>query len=79
MTTGILAAAPLGMARRACTSERVADEIASVGDPALEGLNLDCAGPKRQRPNAVGVNVVRAIHFVGSFHAKADRNVGNYL
>jgi hypothetical protein len=50
---------------------RVADELVPVGDPALEGSKLDWAGPKRERANAVGVDVVGAIDFVGSFHAKA--------
>jgi hypothetical protein len=50
---------------------RVADELVPVGDPAREGSKLDWAGPKRERANAVGVEVVGAIDFVGSFHAKA--------
>ena len=50
---------------------RVADELVPVGDLALEGSKLDWAGPKRERANAVGVDVVGAIDFVGLFHAKA--------
>jgi hypothetical protein len=32
---------------------RVADEIVPVGDPALEGLKLDWAGPKQEGADAV--------------------------
>jgi hypothetical protein len=49
----------------------VADEIAPVGDPALEGLKLDWAGLERERADAVGVDVVGDFHFFGSFLANA--------
>ena len=55
---------------------RVADELVPVGDPALEGSKLDWAGPKRERANAVGVDVVGAIHFVGSFLATRGKGPG---
>jgi hypothetical protein len=47
---------------------RVADELVPVGDPALEGSKLDWAGPKRERANAVGVDVV------GGRETRAERH-----
>ena len=53
---------------------RVINEIIPVRNSAVEAMQQDRAGPKRKRANAMGMDVVGAIHFVGSFLVKRSES-----